>query len=442
MVFFVGDHGISEPLLLLYNPLVRLATVTMKDPLLVPLSLLLTLFLGRHDCYPVKKWWPVVAPSAARSLTAHFCRRTTRPEASARVVVATPLSATTASSSGDSNRDIRDDVNVDHDHDHDDHDNSIVSFHRGNLTVLDSTQQHYIVVEKTPAVVCHHSEWTGSRSRQEVPMLQRVREAMHGRHVNLIHRLDRGCSGCLLLTFANKNNRSGTNGSSDADSSGIIDATSLLNEAMQAPTTIKTYLALVRGEGILHDRDFRKEGWFTVDRPITNERGNMADATTLFRFVAGQDNQRGTIDRPRASIVLARPATGRWHQIRKHLNGLSHPILGDSTHGNSKVNREFKQRYGLLPERTCLHLARIDMEPTTPPLSGRPNGIHVQCPLAPDMLQMLQEHMPDLLEEARPILEQEGVLVEPKSPPVILPYQDGTMSQLKYTSGNLQTPNW
>ena len=44
---------------------------------------------------------------------------------------------------------------------------------------------------------------------------------------------------------------------------------------------------------------------FTVTRPIKDERGVLNNATTHFRFVAGQDNANGTIDRPRASLVLA-----------------------------------------------------------------------------------------------------------------------------------------
>eukprot|EP00977_Amphora_coffeiformis_P004635 scaffold1000_cov166-Amphora_coffeaeformis.AAC.25 len=217
------------------------------------------------------------------------------------------------------------------------------------------------------------------------------------------------------MTFANDKEES-RNGDEKS-----FDPTRILNDAMQDSTTVKTYIALVRGEGILHERDFRREGWFKVDEPITNVRGNTVNATTLFRFVAGQDNERGTIDRPRASIVLARPSTGRWHQIRKHLNRLSHPILGDSSHGNSRVNREFKKRYGMLGERTCLHLACIDMEPTV----AASSGVHVKCPLARDMLQMLEDHMPDLLEAALPILAEEGVLLKapPDSRAKVLPYE-------------------
>ena len=95
------------------------------------------------------------------------------------------------------------------------------------VTILQRSSNH-IVALKPPSVVCHHSGWTGSRSRSkrgeepEVPMLQRVRDAIHDidtrrgddnihvdsekkndtsttttppppmRKVNLIHRLDRG----------------------------------------------------------------------------------------------------------------------------------------------------------------------------------------------------------------------------------------------------------
>lgn len=305
---------------------------------------------------------------------------------------------------------------------------------QGQLRILEQTD-NYLVVEKPPSVVCHHSGYTGSRKNNEVPMLQRIRQALRQEmsneknndvdfdatemddedtRVNLIHRLDRGCSGCLLVGRPQVAEHDVT--------------TRLLNQAMQAPSTSKTYIALVRGEGIVKERNFMEEGWFTVDRPITNERGKKNDAVTHFRFIAGQDNGGGTIDRPRASLVLCRPVTGRWHQIRKHLNGLSHPILGDAVHGDRYVNREWKERYGMLAERTCLHLARIDMEPlvtSEPPhatiVPG--SGLHVSCPLAPDMRYMLQTYLPDVWEAALPLLAQEGVFLEED--------EDGTNTQGK-----------
>ncbi|KAG7364539.1 pseudouridine synthase [Nitzschia inconspicua] len=270
----------------------------------------------------------------------------------------------------------------------------------GTVAILEKGE-HYVVVDKPSGVVCHHSDWSGSRKRKrldrqpEVPMLQRAREAV-GERVNLIHRLDRGASGCLLLSLA-KSDENGGN------------VTAILQDTMMKRTT-KTYLALVRGEGILKGRNFRKEGWFRVDRPIKDELGTLKNATSYFRFIAGQDNANGTlVDRPRASLVLARIETGRWHQIRKHLNGLSHPIIGDSSHGNSKTNREWRERWGLIPERTCLHLLHLQL----PSTEACPQGISVTSSVAPDIMHMLQNHfLPDVLEEALTSLREEGLSLE------------------------------
>jgi 23S rRNA-/tRNA-specific pseudouridylate synthase len=264
----------------------------------------------------------------------------------------------------------------------------------GNVTIV-AKSDDYLVVDKPPSVVCHHSEWTGSRSQQEIPMLQRIRQAV-GARINLVHRLDRGCSGCLLVTYQKDEG----------------DMTATLSQAM-AENATKTYIALVRGEGILRGEDLKQKGWFLVDRPIKNERGVVHKASTWFRFVAGQPEADG---QPRASLVLARPLTGRWHQIRRHLNGLSHPILGDSSHGNSKVNQEWRSQRGMLPERTCLHLARLQLSTETFRIDARSD-------LAPDMTKLLQIHLPAVLEEALPILHEEGItLVDNDHRVEILPY--------------------
>ena len=313
------------------------------------------------------------------------------------------------------------------------------------VQILDQNDD-YMVIAKPPSVVCHYSPYSGKSP--EVPILQRVREQM-GRRVNLVHRLDRGSSGCLLIAFADQSDDDDTDDNTDTDeiddensdsdtTSNIASekdhdllsshneiiisaprgnnkvpryssrATSVLSDALaDKMTCTKTYIALVRGEGILHGEDLKQKGWFLIDRAISDENGVTKEATTWFRFIAGQDNGSGTIDRPRASLVLARPQTGRWHQIRKHLNGLSHPILGDATHGNSRTNREWKERYHLPAERTCLHLSQLILGPT----EVCPEGIHVSCPLASDMMTLLRDHLPTVLAQAIPILEQEGIIL-------------------------------
>jgi len=256
-------------------------------------------------------------------------------------------------------------------------------------TIILNRGEHYVVVAKPSAVLCHHSDWARSRSDKScIPMLQRVRDTI-GDRVNLIHRLDRGCSGCLLFALEKSEN-----------------ATSTLQSAMSEAN--KTYIAIVRGEGVLHGRDFNNESWFEVSRPIKDDKGRVKDATTLFRFVAGQHSYgEHNPDLPRASIVLARPKTGRWHQIRRHLNGLGHPILGDTSHGDRKINREWKAKRGMPPERTCLHLAHLQL----PPTDFCPDGIDARCPLPQDMMDMLEIHLPGVWKEAQQILKEESIFL-------------------------------
>jgi 23S rRNA-/tRNA-specific pseudouridylate synthase len=57
--------------------------------------------------------------------------------------------------------------------------------------------KYYVVANKPPSVVVHHSSWTGKKSdpnrqwKEATPMLQRVRDRT-GKKVNPVHRLDRG----------------------------------------------------------------------------------------------------------------------------------------------------------------------------------------------------------------------------------------------------------
>ena len=103
-------------------------------------------------------------------------------------------------------------------------------------------------------------------------------------------------------------------------------------------------------------------------------------ARTDVRLLAGVGGEA------RSCVVAVRPRSGRWHQIRKHLNGLSHPILGDSTHGSSRINREWRAR-GLA--RLALHLHAIDLgaTPATP-------ALRAAAPLPEDLAALWEAHLP------------------------------------------------
>lgn len=214
-----------------------------------------------------------------------------------------------------------------------------------------------MVVAKPSGVVVHRSEM----GREAEPLLQQVRDVL-GQWVHPVHRLDRGTSGCVLFALSRE-------------------ALPGLVEALRAGE--KTYLALVRGH-------VRSAEPVTVDRPMKGTRGNLQEARTHLVPVAGGPE-------PRASLVLARPETGRFHQIRRHLRDLSHPILGDSTHGDTRVNRAWREEHGL--HRLALHCAALDL----PLPEGR---ARVVCPMPEDLLGVLrrmpwwgdaQGRLPDLL---------------------------------------------
>merc|ERR1712187_446833 len=76
-------------------------------------------------------------------------------------------------------------------------------------------------------------------------------------------------------------------------------------------------------------------------------------AVTELRVLWGSDS-------PRCCLVRARPRTDRWHQIRKHLSRESYPILGDSSHGDTRENRAWRER-GMLAERYALHMHRLEI---------------------------------------------------------------------------------
>jgi tRNA pseudouridine65 synthase len=104
----------------------------------------------------------------------------------------------------------------------------------------------------------------------------------------------------------------------------------------------KRYVALCRG----HFPD-----QVHVDHPVPKtEDGERVAAVTDFERVATFE---------RTSLVRARPRTGRFHQIRRHLKHLSHPIVGDVNYGKGPLNREFRARFGL--HRLALHALMLEL---------------------------------------------------------------------------------
>ncbi len=218
---------------------------------------------------------------------------------------------------------------------------------------------HWAVVHKPSGLPMHRSELV-----RRGPTLVGVAGRVLGTRVDPVHRLDQPTSGPVLLSLDRA-------------------ATPSLQEALTAGR--KRYLALVRGaiptrEAYVEERALAVDG---VDK----------DARTTFTPLA-------SCAEPRCSLVMAEPHTGRFHQIRRHLRGLSHPVLGDSTHGDTRVNRTIRD-HGL--HRLALHCFELSFE-----VDGE--AITVHAPLPDDLaalraLPLWEEavaHLPLLAELAAP----------------------------------------
>jgi len=105
-----------------------------------------------------------------------------------------------------------------------------------------------------------------------------------------------------------------------------------LKQLFKSRMVEKKYLALVRG--VINQKSGRinlpvgtlkSHG---VKRTVRKDYGKqMKEAVTEFRVLEHF---------PDATLVEARPKTGRMHQIRAHFAALHHPIVGDRLYGGNK----------------------------------------------------------------------------------------------------------
>ncbi len=185
------------------------------------------------------------------------------------------------------------------------------------------------VVDKPAGLMVHDSKL--ARGEDDF-LADRLREQL-GRPIFLVHRLDRATSGCLLLAFDR-------------------DTASLLGKALMGGDVGKDYLAVCRG--------WPAEEAFTVDHDLDGGPGKLVkkQAITHFqRLATGELTVPvGEFATSRYALLRCQPQTGRFRQIRRHLKHLSHHLIGDTSHGDGRHNRNFRMQ-GV--HRMLLHAERL-----------------------------------------------------------------------------------
>ncbi|MGP7733982.1 tRNA pseudouridine(65) synthase TruC [Oceanimonas smirnovii] len=209
-----------------------------------------------------------------------------------------------------------------------------------------------VAVNKEPGLLVHRS-WL---DRHETRFAMQLTRDAVGCHVFPVHRLDRPTSGVLLFA---KN----------------AEVARTLTEAFGSRAISKTYLAVVRGY---------LEGEGRLDYALTRELDDIADkfadadkppqdAITHWQGLAKVELPFAVSKKhptSRYSLMQLSPETGRKHQLRRHMAHLRHPIVGDTSHGDGRHNRFFREQYQC--DRLMLHAAGLHL---SHPVTGKPLSI-------------------------------------------------------------------
>jgi 23S rRNA pseudouridine955/2504/2580 synthase len=216
--------------------------------------------------------------------------------------------------------------------------------------------KHVMVLDKPAGVAVHGG------SGMNFGVIEALRVSRPRENLELVHRLDRDTSGCLLIA---------------RDRPTLTSLHALIrNGGMH-----KTYLALVSGSWQL--------GTKRIDAPLATDNRQHGERHVR---VAAAGKESVSVFKPvqffgsLATLMEVDIPTGRTHQIRVHAGFAGHPLLGDDKYGDRERNAELKQ-HGL--KRTFLHAQSVAFEW---PGSGMP--FHVSAPLPAELSAVLDALTP------------------------------------------------
>ncbi len=188
-----------------------------------------------------------------------------------------------------------------------------------------------IVINKPTGLASHGG------SGIKIGLIEALRK-LYGNHLELVHRLDRDTSGCLLV--AKKR-------------------TVLINlqQQLQQGNIHKRYIALL------------KNAWqkkqYQIDAPIAKNNNNKIiitnnGAPALSYFQPIKNIYHDNLSLALTQVIIK---TGRMHQIRVHAQYVKHPIVGDDKYGDISFN-SIMAKLGI--NRLCLHAQQLKFtNPTT-----------------------------------------------------------------------------
>ncbi len=186
-------------------------------------------------------------------------------------------------------------------------------------------------------------------------LIERLRDERPSEEpLQLVHRLDRGTSGVLLVAQT------------------MSVAKRLSSEWSKVQ---KRYLAVALG-------DVEPQ---IVDRPLRDKEGRSQSARTEFHKICALSAPELADS---STLVLAELHTGRTHQIRRHLADIQHPVLMDDRHGDFGANKRWSKGLKAMglpkPKHLMLHAFRLAL---VHPSSG--SKLTFQAPLSERWQQII-----------------------------------------------------
>lgn len=208
--------------------------------------------------------------------------------------------------------------------------------------------EHILAINKPAGMVVHPApgHWSGTFVNALLAHCKGVVPIGDPLRPGIVHRLDKDTTGVLLAAKT-------------------LPAHQKLIELFANQKMEKLYLAICQGKPTNR----------TIDVPIGRHpvhRKEMAvlpdgrQAITEIQVAAFND---------KISLVLAKPKTGRTHQIRVHLKHIGAPVIGDALYGKADLHN-----------RQLLHAYRLSFQH---PITGAP--ICLIAPIPNDMKEWLQK---------------------------------------------------
>ena len=187
-------------------------------------------------------------------------------------------------------------------------------------------EKDFLILNKPAGIACHGG------SGISLGLIETIRQLdKNYREAQLVHRIDKDTSGCLVVALKKQILRE-------------------FHKEIRDKHVDKIYSAVVKGKWPKNlnkiQLSLKKESLKSGERFVqVNKKGKFSE--TEFELISsGKSN----------SLVKAKIITGRTHQIRVHSKYKGHPIVGDTKYGDQLYNKEL-QLTGL--NRMLLHAKSI-----------------------------------------------------------------------------------